>query len=169
VYNKGIKLASNKDYDYSTGKAFALTTSGKTLQIHSKSIREVGSLGTDKVVVVDADKKAYAKTIAGNKVSKSANLNLNNVTFVTTQLTNGTSTLAYLSGTNGLYSVSTALKVTKLAGEEWATFQLHDDVPGMFYINANDLYRLYHVQANGTGKKVLSDVFLDDILLVVPN
>ncbi|SEL06941.1 DUF5050 domain-containing protein [Paenibacillus sp. OK003] len=169
VYNKGIKLDSNKDYDYSTGKAFALTTSGKTLQIHSKSIREVNPLGTDKVVVVDADKKAYAKTIAGNKVSKSANLNLNSVTFVTAQLTNGTPTIAYLSGTNGLYSVSAALKVTKLAGEEWSTFQLHDDVPGMFYINANDLYRLYHVQANGTGKKVLSDVFLDDILLVVPN
>ncbi|MEC0128558.1 hypothetical protein [Paenibacillus pabuli] len=169
VYNQGIKLDSNKDYNYAIGKAFALTTSGKTLQVHSKSIREVDALGTDKMIIVDADKKAYAKTISGNKISKSANLNLSNVTYVANQFNNGTPTLAYISGSNGLYSVTTALKVTKLAGDEWDTFQFIADVPGMFYINANDLYRLYHVQASGTGKKSLSDVFLDDILLVTPN
>ncbi|MGC5775758.1 DUF5050 domain-containing protein [Paenibacillus pabuli] len=169
VYNQGIKLDSNKDYNYAIGKAFALTTSGKTLQVHSKSIREVDALGTDKMIIVDADKKAYAKTVSGNKITKSANLNLSNVTYVANQFNNGTPTLAYISGSNGLYSVTTALKVTKLAGDEWDTFQFIADVPGMFYINANDLYRLYHVQASGTGKKSLSDVFLDDILLVTPN
>ncbi|PQP82866.1 DUF5050 domain-containing protein [Paenibacillus sp. PCH8] len=169
VYNKGIELDSNKNYNYAKGKAFALTTSAKTLQLHTKSVREVSALGTDKVILVDTDKKAYAKTVSGNKVSKSANLNLSNVTYVTNQMNNGRPTLAYFSGNNGLYSVNTALKVTKLTSDEWDAFQLRDDVPGMFYINAKDQYRLYHVQPGGTGKKVLSDVFLDNILLVIPN
>ncbi|ETT50323.1 MULTISPECIES: hypothetical protein [Paenibacillus] len=168
VYNKGIVLDSNKDYNYAKGKAFALTTSAKTLQLHNKSVREVSALGTDKVVLIDADKKAYAKTVSGNKVTKSANLNLTNVTYVANQLTNGTSTAAYISGNNGLYSVNTALKVTKLTGDEWDAFHIRDDVAGLFYINAKDQYRLYHVQTGGTGKKVMSDVFLDNILLVTP-
>ncbi|MFS0870573.1 DUF5050 domain-containing protein [Paenibacillus xylanilyticus] len=169
VYNKGISLDSNKDYNYATGKAFALTTSGKTFQLHSKSIREISALGTDKAVIIDADKKAYAKTVSGNKVSKTANLNLSNVNYVSNQLTNGTATLVYISNNNGLYSISSALKVTKLVGDEWDSFHFRDGVPGIFYVNANDLYRLYHIQANGTGNHVLSDVFLDDILLVTPN
>jgi hypothetical protein len=169
VYNKGISLDSNKDYNYATGKAFALTTSGKTFQLHSKSIREVSALGTDKAVIIDADKKAYAKTVSGSKVTKTTNLNLTNVNYVGDQLTNGTATLSYISGDNGLYAVSSTLKVTKLVGDEWDTFHFRDDVPGIFYINAKDLYRLYHIQANGSGNKALSEVFLDDILLVTPN
>lgn len=169
VYNKGISLDSNKDYNYATGKAFALTTSGKTFQLHSKSIREISALGTDKAVIIDAGKKAYAKTVSGSKVTKTTNLNLSNVNYVGDQLTNGTAKLAYISGDKGLYAVSSALKVTKLVGDEWDTFHFRDDVPGIFYINAKDLYRLYHIQANGSGNKVLSEVFLDDILLVTPN
>ncbi|KQY84318.1 hypothetical protein ASD24_11230 [Paenibacillus sp. Root52] len=166
VYNKGIVLDSNKDYNYSTGKAFALTSAGKTFQVHSKSVREVTALGTDKVIIIDADKKAYGKTFASNKVSKSTTLNLNNVTYASNQYTNSTPTTVYISGNNGLYSVTTAFKVTKLTGEEWDTFLFRNNVPGVFYINADDLYRLYHVNANGTGKKALSDVYLDDIRLV---
>lgn len=85
------------------------------------------------------------------------------------QLTNASPTLAYISNYNGIYAVNTALKVTKLAGEEWDYYQFGNEVPGVFYLNADDQFRLYHVQANGTGKKVLSEVYADRILLATPN
>ncbi|WP_440117329.1 DUF5050 domain-containing protein [Paenibacillus sp. QZ-Y1] len=169
IYNKGIKLDSNKEYNYAAGKAFALKTSGKTLQLHTKSVMEAGALGTDKVVIIDADQKAYAKTIADSKVTKSLHLNLSNVTYVANQLTNGTPTSVYILGKNGMYSVNTALKVTKLAGEKWGPFDFSNDISGLFYTNTDDLYRLYHMEANGTGKKALSDIYIDDVLLVTPN
>jgi len=169
VYNKGIKLDSNKDYNYATGKAFALTTAGKTMQLHSKSVRETTMVGTDKVIIIDADKKAYGKTVSASKVTKSANLNLSGVNSLGSQLTNASPTLAYISNYNGIYAVNTALKVTKLAGEEWDYYQFGNEVPGVFYLNADDQFRLYHVQANGTGKKVLSEVYADRILLATPN
>ncbi|MBR2567082.1 MAG: DUF5050 domain-containing protein [Paenibacillus sp.] len=169
VYNNGIKLDSNKDYNYSTGKAYALTTSGKTFQLHSKSVRDVSSLGTDKVVIIDVDKKAYAKTVTSSKVSKTTNLNLSNVTYVINQMMNAKPEIAYISGNNGLYAVNTSLKVSKIAGEEWDTFHLRDDLPGIFYIHAKDQFRLYYSKANGTGQKALSEIFLDNILLITSN
>jgi hypothetical protein len=169
VYNKGISLDADKEYNYTQGKAYALTTSGKTFQLHSKSVSEVSSVGSDKVIIIDADKKAYAKTVTAAKVSKTTNLNLSNVTYIMNQFMNDKAEVAYISGKNGLYAVNTGLKVSKIAGEEWDTFHMRDDVPGIFYIHANDEYRLYYSAANGKGQKALSDIFLDDILLITPN
>ncbi|MCP1135440.1 DUF5050 domain-containing protein [Paenibacillus polysaccharolyticus] len=169
VYNSGIKLDSNKEYNYTLGKAYALTTSGKTFQLHSKSVREVSAVGTDKVVIIDADQKAYAKTVTASKVSKTSNLNLSNVTYVTNQWMNDKPDVAYISGKNGLYAVNPSLKVSKIAADEWETFHLRDDVPGIFYIHAKDEFRLYHSESNGTGQQALSDIFLDNILLITLN
>ena len=74
VYNSGIKLDSDTNYNYSLGKAFALTTTGKTFQLHSKSVQAVSSVGTDQVLIIDADQKAYAKTVTASKVSKTSTL-----------------------------------------------------------------------------------------------
>jgi hypothetical protein len=169
VYNSGIKLDSNKDYNYTLGKAYALTTSGKTFQLHSKSVREVTAVGADKVVIIDADQKAYAKKVTANKVSQTSNLNLSNVTYVMNQFVNGRPEVAYISGKNGLYAVNASLKVSKIAGDEWDTFHLRDDVPGIFYIHAKDEFRLYHSAVNGTGQQAVSDIFLDNILLITTN
>ncbi|OPJ62234.1 hypothetical protein [Clostridium oryzae] len=162
VYNSGIKNGSS-NFNYNSGKAYALSTSGKTIKIYKKSAYEVANLGSNKIVFNDASGNSYAVTVKGNKVSAAKKISVKLTYHVRNLGGQDDKSNATLFSEYGIYSVNSQMKPKKLTGIEWdeCWYDWYDDntaVAGLFYINAGDNNYLYYATADGkTNIRVSTD------------
>lgn len=166
MFNKDIRLGSDDDFDYTMGKGTLLKTDGTVIPLHKTGIYELANVGTDKLVFVDANGKAYASTIQNNKVTSTKALSINNVGYVRNLLTDGKVRATMLFAESGAYMLKSDLTLQKMVGIEWDLCMYQDDVNGFFYVNAGDNGRLYRMNDDGKTSTKLSEEKVDKIVLI---
>ncbi|MGQ8870973.1 hypothetical protein [Paenibacillus sp. TSA_86.1] len=124
---EGIDLTAAGSYLYYTQSA----SSTALLRIPNDGSSDAAETFASDVINYYADKYRAngdqgisSVTKIADKVNKTSNLNLSNVTYVTNQWMKDKPEVAYISGKNGPYAVNSSLKVSKIAGDEWDTFHL---------------------------------------------
>lgn len=157
LYNKGIRLGSDGEYDYTKGKGFLLQKDGKSIQLHKTTIYEIADFGTNKLAIVDGSGKAYVNTLANGKVTSTKPIALSNVGYVRNLMSNKKVKSTVLFGETGAYTLNTDLSIKKMVGVEWDLCGYQDDVAGIFYINAGDNGRLYRMNDDGKTSIKLAD------------
>ncbi|MNO20261.1 hypothetical protein D3C76_100110 [compost metagenome] len=166
MYNKGIRLDANKDYDYTLGKGHIITKSGKTYQLNKTGVYEIVSFGANKFAYSDANGKAYVSTVANNKVTSTKAISRTNVSYVR-NLTHGgkvTSTLMFAS--SGTFVLNNDLSTKKLPGVEWDNSTYEENFRGIFYSNSADNDRLYLMSEDGKTNVKLTDNKVISVVLI---
>ncbi|MNP09972.1 hypothetical protein D3C76_1021020 [compost metagenome] len=166
VYNKGIRLDSNKEYDYTLGKGHVITKGGKTFQLNKTSVYEIVNLGTNKLAYVDAYGKAYVSTIANNKVTSTQAIQRTNVSHIRNLMDNGKTKATIMFAGSGTYTLHNDLSTKKLEGVGWDNSTYEEGISGIFYANPADNDRLYRISEDGKTNVKLSDVKVSSVLLV---
>lgn len=166
IYNNGIELGSEDEYDYKKGQGFAIDINGNAIQLHNTGIHEAANVGTNKLVFVDADGKAFVSTINGSKVESKKELPISDAWYVRNLVTDGKVTATMLFANSGTYMLQSDLSLKKIVGVEWDLCIYRDDVPGFFFVNAGDNGRLYHMSSNGETSTKLCDEKVNRIVLI---
>ncbi|WP_239618074.1 DUF5050 domain-containing protein [Cohnella mopanensis] len=166
MYNKGIRLSGNGDYDYTKGKGQLLTKAGKTIDLSKSGIIEIANAGTNKFAYVGANGKAYVATLANNKVTSTKTLSLSNVGYVRNMMNKGKVRSTVFFGQNGAYVLNADLTLKKMVGVEWDLCVYEDDIDGIFYVNAGDNGRLYRMTVDGKATTKLTDEKVSRIVLI---
>lgn len=169
MFNKGIRLGYEDDYDYSKGKGFLMNNTGKMIQLNQTGIYEIAALGGNKFAYVDSKGKAYVSTITNGKVTNTKTIPLTNVGYVRNLINNGKVTSTVLFAESGAYVLQSNLSLTKMVGVEWDLCVYKEDVPGVFYVNAGDNGRLYWMGEDGKTTKKLTDEKVSRIVLISKN
>ena len=170
LYNKDIKYDSDEEeYDYKTGKGYVIDTKGKIIQIHTKGVIEIANLGTDKLVFIDSDHKAYVCTIKAGKATNKKAISIKDASWVYNLNKGGKIALPLIcaNSTGDTYILKSDLTLQKLAGVDNKGCIYVDNNEGLFYTNTKDNGKLYYMSSDGKTTKKLSnqeDVF--DILLL---
>jgi len=166
MYNKGIRLGSSGDYDYSKGKGTLLTKAGKTIELSKSGIIEIANVGPNKYAYVGANGKAYVATLANNKVATTKALSLSNVGYVRNMMSGGKVKSTVLFGQTGAYVLNADLTLKKMVGVEWDLCVYENDIDGIFYVNAGDNGRLYRMTVDGKSTTKLADEKVSRIVLI---
>lgn len=166
LYNNGIRLGSNHNYDYTKGKGYVLHKDGTKIQLSKTGIYEIANLGTNKLAFVDANGKAYVSTIENKKVTNTKTLAIDNVGYVRNLISNGKVRTTMLFAESGAYILNADLSLKKMIGVEWDLCQYQNDITGIFYINAGDNGRLYRMYEDGQTTVKLSDEKVSRIVLI---
>ncbi|MCE5168873.1 DUF5050 domain-containing protein [Paenibacillus profundus] len=166
LFNKGIVLGTDGDYNYAKAKGQVMTMDGKTIPLHKTGVLEIANVGTDKLAFVDGAGKAYVSTFKNNKIVSTKALSVNNVGYVRNLLTDGKVRATMLFASSGAYMLKSDLSLQKMVGVEWDLCLYKDDVSGFFYVNAGDNGRLYHMNDDGKTSTKLSDEMIDRIVLI---
>ncbi|TVX99876.1 DUF5050 domain-containing protein [Cohnella terricola] len=166
LYNNGIRLGSDQDYDYTKGQGYVLHKNGTKIQLSKTGIYEIANVGTNKLAYVDAYGKAYVSTIQNNKVTATKTLAIKNAGYVRNLMTDGKVRTTMLFGESGAYILNADLSLKKMIGVEWDLCQYQDDITGVFYINAGDNGRLYRMYEDGKTTVKLSDEKVSRIVLI---
>ncbi|AKG34632.1 DUF5050 domain-containing protein [Paenibacillus durus] len=169
LFNKGIRLDSNDDYDYSKGKGILMDRTGKFITLNQTGVYEIVNLGSNKFAYVDGKDKAYVSTIANGKVTSTKKLPLANVGYVRNLMNGGKVRSTVLFAESGAYVLNSNLTLTKMVGVEWDLCVYEDDIAGIFYINASDNGRLYRMSEDGKTTVKLSDDKVSRIVLISKN
>lgn len=166
LYNKGITLGSDDNFNYSKGKGYLLKKDGKTFELSKTGIYEIASLDANKFAYVDAKDKASVITIANNKVTSTKALSLSNVGYVRNMMKNGKVQSTVLFAESGAFVLNANLSLKKMVGVEWDLCQYEDDIDGIFYVNAGDNGRLYRMTVDGKTTTKLTDEKVSRIVLI---
>ncbi len=160
LYNKDIKYNSDEDeYDYKTGKGYVIDTKGKNIQIHTKGVIEIANVGTDKLVFIDSDYKAYVCTIKDGKAINKKAISIKDASWVYNLSKGGklSSTIICSKSTSDSYIIKSDLTLQKLSGVDSKECIYADEEEGFFYVNSKDSGRLYYMSSDGKTTKKLSD------------
>ncbi|MGF7050250.1 hypothetical protein J2T13_004775 [Paenibacillus sp. DS2015] len=168
LYNKGIELdyENDEDYDYTTGKGYLFKKDGTSIRLHKTSIDEIASIGTNKYVFIDGYGKAYVTTIVNSKVTTTKKLKLSDVYYVRNLISKDKVKATVLFAEDGVYMLNENLSFKKIIGAEWDKFSYEDDIPGIFYVNAEDNDRMYYVSEDGKTTVKLADEQVSTIMLI---
>ncbi|WP_169577841.1 DUF5050 domain-containing protein [Saccharibacillus kuerlensis] len=168
AFNKGIRLDSNGDYDYTQGQGYVISAAtGKITKLHSTGIYEIANVGKSSLAFNDAAGNAYVVTLANGKVTKTKKLSINSVGYVRNLTNQGAVRSTMVFAENGAYLLNPAsLTLKKMVGVEWDLCQYEDDVAGIFYVNAADGGRLYWMNEAGTKSVKLTNGKVSDIVLI---
>ncbi|MDT3426398.1 hypothetical protein J2Z22_001924 [Paenibacillus forsythiae] len=169
LFNKGIRLDSNGDYDYSKGKGVLMDKTGKFITLNQIGVNEIASLGANKFAYVDGKGRAYVSTIANGKVTSAKKIPLTNVGYIRNLMSGGKVRSTVLFAESGGYVLNSNLTVTKMVGVEWDLCVYKADIAGIFYVNAGDNGRLYRMSEDGKTKVKLSDEKVSRIVLISKN
>jgi len=166
LYNKGILLDSDGDYDYNKGKAFLLQKDGKSIPLHKTSVSEVVDFGAKKLAFVDGGNKANVGTIANSKVLSTKAIALNNVGYVRNLFNDKVVKSTVLFAEMGAYTLNADLSIKKLVGIEWDSSMYEENIDGIFYVNMGDNSRLYRMNEDGQTSVKLADEKVSSIVLI---
>lgn len=166
VYNKGIRLDAEKEYDYTLGKGHVIMKSGKTFQLNKTGVYEVVNFGANKLAYVDSYGKAYVSTIANNKVTSTQTIQRTNVSHIINLTNNGKVKATIMFATSGTYALNNDLSTNKLTGIEWDNCTYEEGISGVFYSNPADSDRLYRMSEDGKNNVKLTDVPVSNVLLI---
>ncbi|MBA9085790.1 hypothetical protein FHR92_002257 [Fontibacillus solani] len=166
VYNKGIRLNSEKEYDYTLGKGHIITKSGTTFPLNKTGVYDIVNSGTNKLAYVDAYGKAHVSTIANNKVTSTKTIQRTNVSRIINLMNNGKVKSTILFAGSGTYVLNNDLSTKKLEGIEWDNSTYEEGIPGIFYANSADNYRLYRMNDDGKTSVKLTDDKVSSVLLI---
>ncbi|AWB43803.1 DUF5050 domain-containing protein [Paenibacillus sp. CAA11] len=169
LFNKGIRVGSDSDFDYTKGKGFLLDKAGKIIQLNQTGVYEIAALGGNRFAYVDAKGKAYVSTLASGKIANTKAIALNNVGYVRNLISDGKVRSTVLFAESGAYVLNSDLSLTKMVGVEWDLCVYKEDVAGVFYVNAGDNGRLYWMSEDGKTTKKLTDEKVSRIVLISKN
>ncbi|WP_310832994.1 DUF5050 domain-containing protein [Paenibacillus pedocola] len=156
LYNKGIKLDANGEYNYSTGKGYLIDKNGKIFQLSQSSVVEISEISSNKLAYVDAKGKAYVSTVANGKVTSTKMLPISNATAVRTLMYGAAAGSTIFFNKTDAYVLNADLSLTKAAGVVWEYMAYALNIPGLFYINELDNDSLYRLSNDGKTKLRLS-------------
>ncbi|MCY6369343.1 DUF5050 domain-containing protein [Clostridium ganghwense] len=166
LFNNGISLDLNGEYDYTTSKGCIMDMKGNMIQIHDTGIYEIANIAPNKLVFVDAYGNAFVSTLNNNKIVNKKQLSINYAGYVRNLMTDGKVGATMLFAQSGAYMLQPDLSLKKMVGIEWDLCMYKDNVPGFFYVNAGDNGRLYHMNNDGKTSTKLSDKKVKRIVLI---
>ncbi|OWR30097.1 DUF5050 domain-containing protein [Saccharibacillus sp. O23] len=168
VFNKGIRLGADGEFDYSKGVGYVIDgATGKTIKLHTTGVHEIANVGSSSLAFNDAGGRSYVATLVNGKVTKTKKLSLGNVGYVRNLTNQGVVRSTVLFAESGAYVLDPAkLTLKKMVGLEWDMCQYEDDVAGIFYLNAADGGRLYRMNEDGTKSVKLTDEKVSNIVLI---
>lgn len=166
MFNKDIRLGSDREYDYTLGKGHIITKTGKTYQLNKTGIYEIVSFGANKFAYVDSKGKAYVSTVANNKVTSTKAIARTNVGYIRNLMNGSKVKSTVLFASSGTYVLNSDLSTKKLTGVEWDYSTYEDGVSGIFYSNAADNFRLYRMSDDGKTSTKLTDEEITRVVLI---
>ncbi|OAB36801.1 hypothetical protein PMSD_10830 [Paenibacillus macquariensis subsp. defensor] len=166
LYNKGILLDSDGDYDYTKGKAFLLQKDGKSIQLHKTSVFEVVDFGAKKLAFVDGSGKTSVSTIANSKVTSTKAVALSDVDYISNLFNDKVVKTTMLFGESGAYTLNADLSIKKIVGVEADSFRYEKNIDGIFFVNTGDNSRLYRMSEDGQTSVKLADEKVSSIVLI---
>jgi len=169
LFNKGVKLDADGDYNFATGKAHLIDKNGKIMQLSQTSVIEIAELGNNKLTYVDGKGKAYICTIANGKITGTKALPMTNVNHVRNIKYGPSAGSTVFFTTTDAYVLNADFTLTKMAGVEWDYSVYAENVPGIYYINGKDGDKLYRFSNDGKSKLKLTTDAITEILLISAN
>lgn len=167
LFNKGIRLGSDGDFNYANSTAQLIKKDGKTLQLNKTGIFEIAEISANKYAYVDSKGKAYVSTVANNKVASTKALPLSDVGYVRNMIKDGKVQSTVLFAQSGAYVLNPKdLTLKKMVGVEWDLCQYEENIDGIFFINAGDNSRLYMMTVDGKKATKLADEKISRIVLI---
>ncbi|MNC08155.1 hypothetical protein D3C75_557310 [compost metagenome] len=151
LYNKGIKIGDNDNYNYSASKGYLIDKNGKIFQLSQTGVVGISEISGNKLAYIDAKGKAYVSTVANGKVTSTKVLPVSNATAVRTLI----GSTVFFTKTDA-YVLNADLSLTKAAGVVWDYTAFGLNIPGLYYINELDNDSLYRLSNDGKTKLRLS-------------
>lgn len=166
LYNKGILLDAEHNFDYTKGKGVLIQKSGARIDLSKSSVTDIATVDKNKYVYLNDAGKAFVSTVANNKVTGTKTLPVKDVASVSNLMKNGQVQATILFTEDSSYIVRPDSTLKKMEGVSWDISYYEDDINGIFYINTADSGSLYRMGFDGKTTLKLTNDAVSHILLV---
>lgn len=166
LYNRGILLDAEHNFDYTKGKGVLLQKSGARIDLSKSSIIDIATVDKNKYVYLNNEGKAFVSTVANNKVTSTKTLPVADVWNVSNLMKNGQVQATVLFTEDDSYIVRADSTLRKMDGVSWDQSLYEADINGIFYINTEDNDILYRMGFDGKTTLKLTNDKVSHILLV---
>ncbi|RXZ83455.1 DUF5050 domain-containing protein [Paenibacillaceae bacterium] len=166
VYNQGIKLDVDGEYNYKLGKGMIINKDGRSFAISQNAIYEIAMIAKNKYAIVDGSDKAFVNTISNYKVASSKRISLFDVYYTHNVAKDDKQSHTVIFARQGIYTVNADASLKNLVGDEWATYMTADGLDAIFYTDASKDRTLHQVSPGNKKVVKLADEYVTSILLI---